>query len=113
MDIGEKYANAYKKALESGNAFSPEDDVVKGLTERQKQLQVELKNAEAEVAKFKKAFEGNSMVQTITDLEDAMRSASTGITSYATLISKLDVISTKLGIKIGDVETKVDSLGGQ
>lgn len=111
-DKGKKIADAYKKAATKKDEFSPEDDAVKGLNERQKALQVELNETTEMVNKFKVAFDGKDggITTSISALKTAIDDASTGVTGFKTLTQSLADISEGIGPVLDKVRKDIAEL---
>jgi TP901 family phage tail tape measure protein len=111
-DKGKKIADAYKKAATKKDEFSPEDDAVKGLNERQKALQVELNETTEMVNKFKVAFDGKDggITTSISALKTAIDDASTGVTGFKTLTQSLSDISEGIGTVLDKVRKDIAEL---
>jgi len=111
QEKGSKAAEAYKTAANRTREFSPEDDAVKGLTERQKQLQVEMKMVEEQIKGFAAAFDKTSITKSIDALDQAVKDASTGVTSFATMTKTLDNISVNILGRLSKIEEKIGAAG--
>jgi TP901 family phage tail tape measure protein len=111
-DKGKKIADAYKKAATKKDEFSPEDDAVKGLNERQKALQVELNETTEMVNKFKVAFDGKDggITTSISALKTAIDDASKGVTGFKTLTESLADISEGIGTVLDKVRKDIAEL---
>ena len=111
-DKGTKIAEAYKKAATKKDEFSPEDDITKGLTERQKALQVELNETTEMVNKFKTAFDGKDggITTSISALKLAIDDAATGVTGFKTLTQSLSDISNGIGPVLDKVRADISAL---